>query len=164
MATITTDELGYPRTVRDSLVFAAGMLLLLLAIAFARHTNQPAAKLSPWLIVHLSAVLPAIPIGAVMLSRRKGDRLHRLIGRVWATLMLVAALSSFGIHEVMGHLSPIHILSLITLISLPYAIWNARRGRIAKHGLTMTILYASLIIAGYMTLIPTRLLGHFLFG
>ena len=164
MATITTDEFGYPRTIRDSLIFAAGMLLLLLAIAFARHAKQPAVWLSPWLIVHLSAVLPAIPIGAVMLGRRKGDRLHRLIGRLWATLMLVAALSSFGIHEVMGHLSPIHILSLITLVSLPYAIWNARRGRIAQHRKTMTILYASLIIAGYMTLIPTRLLGHFLFG
>jgi len=28
----------------------------------------------------------------------------------------------------------------------------------------MTIVYAGLLIAGYFTLLPTRLLGHFLFG
>jgi len=138
--------------------------MLLLVVAFGRHLNQPAVALSPWMIVHLCAILPAIPIGAVMLLRPKGDRLHRLLGRIWAALMLIAAITSFGIHAVTGHLSPIHILSVITLVAVPRAIWDARNGRIARHRRTMTIVYASLVIAGYFTLIPTRLLGHFLFG
>jgi len=164
MATIAANEWTFPRRVRDPLVAAALLLMLLLILAFGRHLGQPAVALSPWMIVHLSAILPALPLGAIMLLRRKGDRLHRLLGRLWALLMLVAAASSFGIHAVMGHLSPIHILSAITLIGIPRAIWDARHGRIARHRRTMTIVYASLVVAGYLTLIPTRLLGHFLFG
>jgi len=164
MATLAANDWTYSRKLRDPLLAAAGLLLLLLAAAFGRHMGQPAVGLSPWMIAHLSTILPAIPLGAVMLWRRKGDRLHRLLGRIWAALMAVAAVASFGLHGVMGHLGPIHILSVITLVALPRAIWQARQGRIAEHRRTMTILYASLITAGYFTLIPTRLLGHFLFG
>lgn len=164
MATITANDWTYPRKLRDPLLAAAGLLMVLLSIGFARHMSQPSVKLSPWMIVHLSAILPAIPLGAAMLWRRKGDRLHRRLGRIWAALMVVAAVASFGLHGVMGHLGPIHILSVITLVGIPRAIWDARRGNIARHRRTMTIIYASLIVAGYFTLIPTRLLGHFLFG
>ena len=164
MATITANDWTYSRKVRDPLVAAAGLLMVLLAAAFARHMTQSPVALSPWMMVHLSAILPALPLGAVMLVRRKGDRLHRLLGRIWAALMMVAAAASFGLHGMMGHLSPIHILSAITLIGIPRAIWDARHGRIARHRRTMTIVYTSLVVAGYLTLIPTRLLGHFLFG
>ena len=164
MASRVASGWDYPRKVRDPLVAGAGLLMLLLVVAFGRHQNQPALPLSPWMIVHLCTILPAIPIGAAMLLRPKGDRLHRLLGRVWAVLMLVAAVASFGIHALTGHLSPIHILSVITLVAVPRAIWDARHGRIARHRRTMTSVYASLVIAGYFTLIPTRLLGHFLFG
>lgn len=164
MATLAVTDWTYSRKLRDPLLTAAGLLMLLLAAAFGRHMSQPPVRLSPWMILHLSTILPAIPLGAVMLLRRKGDRLHRLLGRAWAALMGIAALASFGLHGLIGHLGPIHVLSVITLVSLPYAIWQARHGRIAEHRRTMTILYASLLTAGYFTLIPTRLLGHFLFG
>jgi uncharacterized membrane protein len=164
MATTTANGWTYPRKVRDPLLAGAGLLLVLLVAAFGRHLGQPAVALGPWMIVHLVTIVPAVPIGAAMLLRRKGDRTHRLIGRVWAALMMVAAASSFGVHQLMGHLSPIHILSVITLIAIPRAIVDARRGRIARHRRTMTIVYAALVIAGYFTLIPTRLLGGFLFG
>ena len=164
MATIAANDWTYSRKLRDPLLVAAGVLMVLLSIGFARHMSQPAVRLSPWMIVHLSAILPAIPLGAVMLWRRKGDRLHRRLGRIWAALMVVAAVASFGLHSVMGHLGPIHILSAITLVGIPRAIWDARRGNVARHRRTMTIIYTSLIVAGYFTLIPTRLLGHFLFG
>ena len=164
MATLAANDWTYSRKLRDPLLAAAGLLMLLLAATFGRHMGQASVRLSPWMIVHLSTILPAIPLGAVMLWRRKGDRLHRLLGRVWAVLMAVAAAASFGLHGLMGHLGPIHILSVITLVALPRAIWHARHGRIAEHRRTMTILYASLITAGSLALIPTRLLGHFLFG
>lgn len=164
MATIAASDWTYSRKLRDPLLVAAGMLLLLFGISFGRHMGQPGMRLSPWMVVHLCAILPAIPLGAVMLWRRKGDRLHRLLGRVWAALMAVAAAASFGLHGITGHIGPIHILSAITLVALPRAIWQARQGRIAEHRRTMTILYASLIVAGYFTLLPTRLIGRFLFG
>jgi uncharacterized membrane protein len=164
MATIAANDWTYSRKLRDPLLAAAGVLMLLLGLGFGRHMGQPSVRLSPWMIVHLSAILPAIPLGAVMLWRRKGDRLHRRLGRTWAALMVIAAVASFGLHDLMGHIGPIHILSVLTLVGIPRAIWDARRGNIARHRRTMTIIYASLIVAGYFTLIPTRLLGHFLFG
>jgi uncharacterized membrane protein len=164
MATLAAKDWTYSRKLRDPLLAAAVLLMLLLVAAFGCHMNQPSVRLSPWMVIHLSAILPSIPLGAVMLWRRKGDRLHRLLGRIWAALMGIAAVASFGLHGLTGHVGPIHILSVITLVALPRAIWHARRGRIAEHRKTMTILYASLIAAGYFTLIPTRLLGHFLFG
>ena len=163
MATIAANDWTYSRKLRDPLLGAAGVLMVLLGIGFARHMGQPSIRLSPWMIVHLSAILPAIPLGAVMLWRRKGDRLHRRLGRVWAALMVVAALASFGLHGMLGHIGPVHILSVITLIGIPRAILDARRGNVARHRRTMTIIYIALLVAGYLTLIPTRLLGHFLF-
>lgn len=163
MATTAANGWTYPRKVRDPLLAAAGILLLLLSIAFGRHAHRPAAALSPWMIVHLATILPALPIGAFVLLRRKGDALHRWVGRLWALLMAVGAVTSFGVRT-SGHLSPIHILSLVTLIALPRAIVQARRRQIVQHRRTMTILYASLVIAGYFTLLPSRLLGGFLFG
>jgi uncharacterized membrane protein len=164
MATITANGWAYPRKVRDPLLAGAGLLMLLLVAAFGRHLDQPAVALGPWMMVHLVTIVPAVPIGAIMLLRRKGDRTHRLIGRLWAALMMIAAVSSFGVHQLTGHISPIHILSVITIVSIPRAILDARAGRIARHRRTMTIVYAALVIAGYFTLIPTRLLGGFLFG
>jgi uncharacterized membrane protein len=78
--------------------------------------------------------------------------------------MLAAALTSFGVTELTGTLSPIHLLSLVTLVGIPRAIVAARRGRIAAHRRGMTIIYAALVIAGYFTLLPMRLIGGWLFG
>jgi uncharacterized membrane protein len=164
MATAAADRWAYPRRLRDPLLAAAGLLLLPIMTALGRHFTHPGVPLGPWLTVHLCAIVPAVPIGAIMLLRRKGDRTHRLIGRVWAALMVVAAISSFGVTRLMGHLSPIHLLSILTLISVPRAIVAARAGRIEAHRRGMTILYAALLIAGYFTLLPTRVLGHWLFG
>jgi uncharacterized membrane protein len=164
MTTITAGTWAYPRRLLDPLLAAAGLLLLLLGVAFGRHVTQPAVAMDPWMIAHLLTIIPAIPIGAVMLLRPKGDRLHRLTGRIWVGLMMIAALTSFGIRHLTGHLSPIHILSVITLVALPRAIIDARAGRIARHLRTMTIVYGALVTAGYFTLIPSRLLGSFLFG
>jgi uncharacterized membrane protein len=103
-------------------------------------------------------------LGAYVLLHRKGDARHKLLGRVWAFLMLATALSSFGLTGLTGNYSPIHLLSILVLISLPRAIWDARRGRIARHRRTMTILYASLVVAGLFTFLPGRLFGIWLFG
>jgi uncharacterized membrane protein len=78
--------------------------------------------------------------------------------------MLVAAISSFGIVELTGHLSPIHLLSAWTILSIPRLIIAARKGQIAKHRRIVTLLYGSLVLVGYFTLLPMRLLGHWLYG
>ncbi len=119
----------------------------------------------PWLALHLISVVPAVPLGAYLLIRRKGDQTHRMLGRVWALLMLGAALSSFGLTGLRsGSFSPIHLLSILVLVSVPRAIVNARRGRIAAHRRSMTLIYLSLLAAGVFAFAPGRLMWLWLAG
>ena len=148
--------------------WTAAAVLGAVAAGLARQAAYGAialpAERSVWLFLHLAAVLPAIPIGAYVLVGRKGTRLHRRLGRIWAGLMMAGALSSFGLHSLMGHLSPIHLLSALTLLAVPYGVRSAMRGDIARHRRTMTRVYVGLIGAGLFAFVPGRLLGLWLFG
>ena len=87
------------------------------------------------------------------------------LGRLWGGLMLGAALSSFGLTGLAGGtLSPIHLLSVLTLVTLPLAVIDARRGRIAAHRRTMVIIYVSMLVAGAFAFVPGRLLSQWLAG
>jgi uncharacterized membrane protein len=121
------------------------------------------------IIIHLIAVIPAIPLGGFVLLRRKGDALHKFCGRLWAMMMMIAAISSFWIGRpgggLMGSgLSFIHIFSIITLISIPLAIWQVRRGNIEAHRRAMRGPYIGLIIAGLFAFVPGRIMGVLVFG
>ena len=129
------------------------------------HGFPPPTKLpSIALAVHLATVLPAVPLGAYVLWGRKGDARHRLLGRIWAMLMVVTALSSFGLRGLTGQFSLIHLLSLLTLVAIPRAIWQARRGNIKAHRRTMRNVYIGLLVAGLFAFLPGRILGTALFG
>lgn len=90
---------------------------------------------TPLLLTHVTAASVSVPLGAYQLWRTpKGDRQHRLVGRVWALLMMWTALSSFGIrHLGDGGLSLLHILSVITVVSLVLGVRAARRGDTRAH-------------------------------
>jgi uncharacterized membrane protein len=116
-------------------------------------------------IVHTFAATAALLLGAAVLFLRKGTTLHKALGRVWAvTMMLVAALSLeiTGLNP--GHFSAIHILSVVTLVNIPYAIWMRRRGNIAAHAWAMSSNYLGLLIAGAFTLVPGRIMHAVVFG
>jgi len=115
--------------------------------------------------IHLVLALVALVLGAIVLFIKKGTSRHKTIGRIWSVAMYGTALSSLGVTSLFpGHFSPIHILSLITLATLPFAILARRRGDIKGHARIMIGNYSGLLIAGLFTLIPGRLLGHVLFG
>lgn len=131
-------------------------------------TAQTARVTLP-IILHLSTVLPSLAIGGILLARRKkGDALHKILGRLYAMLMVTTAIVSFWIGRpgtgIAGSgFSFIHIFSVVTLFSIPWAVCAVRRGNIASHEATMRGLYVGLIIAGLFTLIPGRLLGNLVF-
>lgn len=117
--------------------------------------------------LHVYAAVAAALLGAVVLWRRKGTRLHRMLGRVWVLLMLVVAGSSFFIHTIRlwGPFSPIHLLSVATILGLAAAIWRIRSGDVAGHRAAMRSLYAGALgIAGLFTLLPGRLMSKVVFG
>lgn len=154
---------------RERLTVAAGAAvggLVVLAFANAVATGRPLTGTNHdvWLALHLVSVIPAVPLGAVVLLRRKGDRVHRLLGRLWGLMMMTAALSSFGLHGLTGRISWIHILSVVVVVMIPRGIWQAVRHDIVAHRRTMTLTYLGLVGAGLFTFLPGRLLGYWLFG
>ena len=117
--------------------------------------------------VHAIGAAAAFVLGIVQFVAPKGTRPHRLLGWVWVGLMLMVALSSFLITEVAGpgRFSWIHLLSILTLVMLPVAVWGARTGRIVTHQRTMQgIFLGGLVIAGAFTFVPPRIIGRMVFG
>ncbi|MDF3036020.1 MAG: hypothetical protein K0S28_1294 [Paucimonas sp.] len=114
---------------------------------------------TPLIVAHTIAASGALAGGAALLFMKKGNPVHRLAGRLWTTLMVFTALSSFWIRTT-GHFSWIHLLSVVTLVSLAYAIHAAMHGRIRVHRQTMGFNYIGLAIAAAFTLLPERPLGH----
>jgi len=83
------------------------------------------------------------------------------MGRAWVTAMAVVALSSFAIFEIrlLGPFSPIHLLSLFTLVQLGVAVRAARRGDIALHRRVMKgLVFGVLMLAGAFTFLPGRIM------
>lgn len=118
---------------------------------------------SPVILVHVIAALIALGLGALVLLRRKGTATHGWMGRVWAVLMLVVAISSFWITGRDGLYSWIHGLSVFVTVAIPLAVYWAVRGKIKRHRGLMTGLYiGALIVAGGFSLTPDRLLGQML--
>jgi uncharacterized membrane protein len=156
-----------PAGIRGLVAVGGGLVSALIAAALVRHLATGSATPSAptiWLPIHLGAALPVVPLGAWVLLRRKGDWLHKLLGRIWATLMMIVALSSFGLTGMFGHLGPIHILSLAVIVGVPRAIWLARSGNIRGHVRGMAILYGSTLLAALFAFLPGRVLGAWLFG
>jgi uncharacterized membrane protein len=121
----------------------------------------PAALPLP-ILIHLSAAFAALGLGIVMLVRRKGTLSHKFWGRIWAGLVLTVAISSFWIPRFL-HFTWIHLFTLLTLVSLPLAIYKIRSGNVKAHAAAMKGLFiGGLVIAGIFTLIPGRILGNFL--
>lgn len=124
------------------------------------------AQVSPAVLVHLVTAIFALGLGAVVLMRPKGTRVHKAMGRLWVALLTVIALSSFWITEIRpGAFSAIHLLSVLTLVSLVYAIISIRRGRVRAHKTAMLATYvAGLVGAGLGALAPGRFLSRLFFG
>lgn len=120
---------------------------------------------TPVVLMHVAAAVLALTLGAFVFFRRKGTATHGWMGRAWAGLMLVTAVSSFWITGADGKYSWIHGLSVFVTLAVPLAVYYAIRGNIARHRGLMTGLYlGGLIVAGGFSLSPDRLLGKMLWG
>ena len=117
--------------------------------------------------LHAFAAMTAFALGIVQLSAPKGTLPHRTVGWIWVALMATVAASSFWIHEVrlLGPWSPIHLLSIFTLVMLPLGVWRAHRHDVNAHRWTMIgIFTGALVIAGLFTLVPGRIMHSVIFG
>jgi uncharacterized membrane protein len=116
---------------------------------------------------HAFAAMIAFALGLLQFAAPKGTLPHRTVGFIWLTLMLIVAISSFWIHEIRmwGDWSPIHLLSIYTLIMIPVAIFFARRHNVRGHARTVVgIFLGGLVIAGLFTFVPGRIMHAVAFG
>jgi uncharacterized membrane protein len=148
------------------LVVRIAVIALVIAATLAiGRTPQDTYVTPQWAVmIHLLTVIPALPLGAYVIFSKKGDATHRLLGKIWAMLMLVTSIDSFWIREVTGHLGPIHIFSVVTLISLPMGIYAIRKGNVEGHRRAMRGTFIGLCAAGLFAMMPGRMLGNLIFG
>ncbi|UAJ11348.1 DUF2306 domain-containing protein [Glacieibacterium megasporae] len=156
----------FDRVVTDrGLGIAAGIMLAVVAVAVARgYADWSRISWHVW--AHLGLIATALALTPVMLIRPKGSRSHRVLGWVWASAMILTALSSLLIRDTNhGGFSVIHILSVWVLLQVPLLVWRARKHDVAghRHGVR-GIVFGALLIAGFFTFPFDRLLGHWLFA
>jgi uncharacterized membrane protein len=127
----------------------------------------PLLDAMPPIPLHAFAAMAAFGLGIVQFAAPKGTLPHRTLGWIWVGLMATAAASSFWIHQIrlFGPWSPIHLLSIFTLVMLPLGVWRAHRHDVNAHRRTMIgIFTGALVIAGLFTFVPGRIMHAVLFG
>ena len=122
-------------------------------------TLSPLLAAGPVIQFHVVAVSLTILLTPIQLLLERGSDWHRRVGRT--------ALSSFFISTIqwIGPFSPLHLLSIISLISLLIAYRAAHRGDVKSHSRTLlSLVIFALIIPGIFTLFPGRLMYRVVFG
>ncbi|NLZ39915.1 MAG: DUF2306 domain-containing protein [Comamonadaceae bacterium] len=115
--------------------------------------------------LHTAAAFVALAAVVAQLAGRKAGVRHWITGWVFVVAMGVTAVSSLWITGIFpGRYSPIHLLTLLTLVMLPLGVWYRRAGNLAGHRKTMLGLTAGLVGAGLFTLMPGRILFQSVFG
>jgi uncharacterized membrane protein len=126
----------------------------------------PLLTASPAIQLHAFAAMTAFVLGLVQFAAPKGTLPHRALGSIWVVIMFVVAVSSFFIHQlkIWGQWSPIHLLSIFTLVMLPLGVWRAHRHQVQSHRWMMiSIFLGALVIAGLFTLVPGRIMHAVVF-
>ncbi len=122
------------------------------------------------LAVQTHLVLAAFVIIAslAILIPKKGTVLHKVLGRTWAVIMMGLALGSFWINsfDMPYGVSPIHILSVVVLITVPLGVYHIRNGNVRKHKRAMLItMVGGIVGAGLPAILaPGRVLNLMFFG
>ena len=127
----------------------------------------PLLDAAPAIQLHAFAAMTAFALGIVQFSAPKGTLPHRTLGAIWVALMVTVGVSSFWIHgmRLWGPWSPIHLISIFTLVMLPLAVWAAHRHAIDRHRRAMiAIFFGALVVAGLFTLVPGRVMHAVVFG
>ena len=127
----------------------------------------PLLDAAPAIPLHAFAAMAAFALGVVQFAAPKGTLPHRTIGWIWVCLMASVAISSFWIYQIrlLGHWSPIHLLTIFTLLMLPLGVWRARNHRVANHRRIMILIFSgALVVAGLFTLLPGRIMHTVVFG
>ncbi len=119
---------------------------------------------------HLATVVPCFFLGIPVFVLQKGTNLHKSLGKIYMTLMMITAVITLFMEAKVGsqflnHFGWIHSFSVLTIVSVPRAIISARREDIRSHKTAMISLYfGAILIAGGFTFVPGRYLHNLFFA
>jgi uncharacterized membrane protein len=153
-------------------------------------TLSPLLNAAPLVQLHAFAAMGACALGALQLFAPKGTIPHRSIGWIRIALMVVMLVTAFLNHNLVtwnlvtwDPFSPniccqaseacargsmrcalIHLLSLSTLLFLPFAVLQARLNNIMRHRQAMMGLFLLMVLGAAFTLLPRRIMHNVAFG
>ncbi len=154
---------------RTAISLACFTMCFMIALAMGRAAFGMVEGLEHYaklpIIIHVAAVLPAIPLGGYVLLARKGTPRHRMLGKVWLVLMLITATSAIFIQS-NGSFSVLHLFVPLTFRAAWKTVATARRGDIAAHKRHLVFTYlTALMLPGIAAFaLPDRLMNVMLMG
>ena len=147
------------------LALVALALFVIVLVALAKG-QADWARVPPLIWAHLATIMVALALTPYMLLRPRGTPLHRLLGKIWVSAMVAtAAISPVRALQQSGpfqhHPYPVGVRAGDGAARVADRA-GAQRG--GHRGTVRGLVTGALIVAGYFTLLETRLLGHWLFG
>ncbi|MDI9925219.1 DUF2306 domain-containing protein [Rhodococcus sp. IEGM 1341] len=104
-------------------------------------------------VIHTSAAMLSVLVGAVVLFARKGTVFHRACGRTYVVAILVMIAASFFVTEIRDGWSVFHAVSILTAALVLFGwlqplVGRSRSGWVRRHMLSMQLSYLVLIVTG----------------
>lgn len=154
-----------PDWIEKTVALAATLMLGALLYAIVRGAGAW-GRLPILVWLHLATIGSALALTPVLMLRRRGDVMHRRLGWAWCVAMFATAALSFGIRGIGdGALSGIHIFSVLTVVSVPLLVLAARAHKVSAHRrIVRGLIVGGLLIAGFFTFFPPRVLGTWMFS
>lgn len=87
---------------------------------------------------------------------------HKIAGYIFVVGIVIGGLSLFFIFSIrmIGPFSPIHLLSIVSLFSVSFALYSIKNKKIKAHKRAMWRLYSQAIgVAGLFAFLPGRLMN-----
>lgn len=132
---------------------------------------QPLSDATLAIQLHVATVLPAVALGTwLIFVSRKGSNTHRRLGAIYLGLMTVTSLTAIFIQDRRPGASYfgfswIHLLIVVTLVGIFFALRGTRTGNLRMHRNAMIAVYTGgLLIAGAFTFVPGRIMYRIFFG
>jgi uncharacterized membrane protein len=119
--------------------------------------------------IHLIIILPCILIGTYLIFAKKGSKIHKLAGKTYMALMAFTSVLTLFIpaqvgQKILNHFGVLHLLSLLTLLTVPKAWFAIKRGDVKTHKSAMIKMYVGgIIIAGCFAVFVKGRYLHYVF-
>ena len=112
--------------------------------------------------VHAALAVICLILGPFIFRRRKGDKTHKFLGRIWAFMMLVLNVTALMTYDLNGRPNLFHFFAVVNLCALIPAFLFIRKytktrnpKHLAQHQELMAWAYFGLAAAGFWQMVTT---------